>query len=174
MSPESDPESGATPAFDPTEFDEEFLQDFFGELDDSLDSLRETAEDILQNGNYESSLNSVFRRVHSIKSDLRMVFLNDLADYTHEFENLLSAIREGSIKAPPAFFPMLHVVMTEIVELAKSSITGDAIDEAFMVLLAGIDRLDMRDTTTLTASSLHVIHELQPDDELGYVARLTA
>ena len=174
MSPEQDSEADGTPALDPGEFDEEFLQDFFGELDDSLESLRETAEDILQNGNDESSLNRVFRRVHSIKSALRMVFLNELADYTHEFENLLSVIREGSIQAPPAFFAMLHVVMTEIAELAKTSIRGGGIDEAFMVLLAGIDRLDMRDTPSLTASSLHVIHELQPDDELGYIARLTA
>jgi hypothetical protein len=69
---------------------------------------------------------------------------------------------------------MLHVVMTEITELAKTSISGGSIDEAFMVLLAGVDRLDMRDTPSLTASSLHVIHELQPDDELAYIARLTA
>ena len=95
MSPEQDPEADGTPGFDPGGFDREFLQDFFGELDDSLDSLRETAENILQNGDDESSINRVFRRVHSIKSDLRMVFLNDLADYTHEFENLLSVIREG-------------------------------------------------------------------------------
>lgn len=174
MGPEQDTEPVGMSTYDASVFDQEFFQDFFGELDDALDSLRVTAETMLQNGHYESSLNSVFRRVHSIKSDLRMVFLNDLADYTHEFEDLLAVIREGYVEAPPVFFPMVRVVMTEIAELAKILICGGKIDEAFMVLLTSVERLDVSNTPVLRASSMHVIRELQPDDEMGYIAKFNA
>ena len=112
------------------ELDEELIGALFGELDDALDAMRSTADEVLEKGAFEDSINAVFRRVHSIKSNLRMVFVDDLADYTHDVENLLTDIREGIIEAPPAFFPMLFLVMTEICELAKTSLTGGSIDEA--------------------------------------------
>ena len=173
MSSNENDSDTSSPA-DAYEPDEELIGALFGELDDALDHIRETTDSMLESGDYESAINSIFRRVHSIKSNLRMVFLDDLASYTHEFENLLSDIREGVVEAPLAFFPMVLLVMTEICEMAKSSLNGGHIDEPFMVLLTAVEKLKMGSTSELAESSLMIINALEPHDESGYIARLSS
>ncbi|MEM7207508.1 MAG: Hpt domain-containing protein [Pseudomonadota bacterium] len=156
------------------QLDDELIVALCGELDDALDALQNTAEDALGGGHYEENVNSVFRRVHSIKGNLRMVNLDDLASYTHEFENVLSDIRDGMVEAPPAFFPFMLMVMTEISELARAEIANERIDEPFMALISAVEKTRIQNTCELANSCLFVLGVLDPEDHSGYIARLCA
>ena len=46
-------------------------------------------------------IDAIFRRVHTVKGSAATFGLNGVSQVAHEFENLLAAIREGSVVIGP-------------------------------------------------------------------------
>ena len=75
--------------------DEELIKDFFGEYDDACLTIREILVELDQNPEDEEAPHALFRSMHSVKSNLRMVGLNELSEFIHQLENILDQIREN-------------------------------------------------------------------------------
>ena len=75
--------------------DEELIADFFGEYDDACLTIREILVELDQNPDDEAAPHALFRSMHSVKSNLRMMGLNELSEFVHQMENILDQIREN-------------------------------------------------------------------------------
>ena len=89
------------------EFDEEILHGFIAEAQEDLASIE---SDILQLEDTPADtdlLNAIFRPIHSIKGNSAFFNLNALKQLTHEFENLLDALRRGRQPVLPETISLL-------------------------------------------------------------------
>lgn len=75
--------------------DIELINDFFGEYDDACLSIREILTELNQQPDDQEAPHALFRRMHSVKSNLRMMGLNELSEFIHHLENILDQIRNN-------------------------------------------------------------------------------
>jgi two-component system response regulator RpfG len=109
-----------------TTLDEEVLDDFF-------DCLVEFAEEIemsclrLEESPDKEDLNNLFRAMHSVKGNCRMVFLEPLVDICHQMEKVVSDIRDEIIEYQPEIGEWINVLLNQISDLLRTlRLNGDA------------------------------------------------
>ncbi|RMF14372.1 MAG: HD domain-containing protein [Gammaproteobacteria bacterium] len=106
-----------------TELESELIDEFVAcfqenveEIENALDQLDETPGD-------EALINELFRAMHSLKGNCRMVFLEPLVDVIHLMEELVSDMREGQRAYQPAyglfFLALINEVETLIGDLVR-------------------------------------------------------
>lgn len=101
-----------------TELDSGLLSDFLGSVDEAqeevefcLDKLRHSPED-------NAALNQLFRIVHSVKGNCRMVFLDSIVPVVHVLEEILEHLRQRKF----VFSEPLGAFILEIQEITRSMI----------------------------------------------------
>ena len=93
---------------------ESIIKDFFDEFNDMYELTTTAIDELEKPTDHDSSLiNSVFREVHSIKSNLRMVGLIKLSDVVHHLENLLEQIRHDQCAYIPEYGDIIRLVLDE-------------------------------------------------------------
>ncbi len=78
--------------------DKDLVNDFFDEFDGSEASVIAGLEGLQAGPNGKTTINQIFRGVHSIKSNLHMLGLNNLTDLVHHLETVLDFVRQGSFE----------------------------------------------------------------------------
>ena len=73
----------------------QFLQSFFEECFESLDSMETTLLGLESAGDKTDAINTIFRGAHSIKGASATFSFNDVSSFTHVMETLLDRVREG-------------------------------------------------------------------------------
>ena len=71
---------------------------YLGEVREHIRSLNELFLHLEKKGADKPTINEAFRIMHSIKGDSAMMGLKKIADYAHEAEDLLAALRDGKGK----------------------------------------------------------------------------
>lgn len=79
------------------EFDAEMIEDFFIEFSESYAGIECDLVKLEAKPADKELVNSLFRAIHSIKSNLRMVGLGVVSDFVHIIENLLDDIRHDKL-----------------------------------------------------------------------------
>ncbi len=76
---------------------EELLKDFFSEAEQQVDTLESNIL-VIENdpGNHES-IDEIFRAAHTLKGGSATVEMHELAEFTHVMEDLLDALRSGTL-----------------------------------------------------------------------------
>ena len=78
-------------------FDPELIADFRDEFQDAYDTIQGILVALEQTQDKHIQLHALFRAMHSIKSNLRMMQLNALSEFIHVMENILDDMREARI-----------------------------------------------------------------------------
>ncbi|MEO5339169.1 MAG: ATP-binding protein [Magnetococcus sp. MYC-9] len=116
------------------------LQEFLAENREALDRVERGLLQLEQDPSDRESLLAVFRDMHTIKGNCRMLGFVHLEELTHTAESLLDLLREGKRRMEPQIGgPLLGVVDTVRATLRTIEQTGDEgqTDFAGQVLLLG-------------------------------------
>lgn len=85
----------------------EILNEFLVESYEGLDQLDRDILELEQNGGSTETIGRVFRCIHTIKGTCGFLGFGTLESVTHVGENLLSRVREGTIKVTPELTSVL-------------------------------------------------------------------
>ncbi|MGP9789101.1 chemotaxis protein CheA [Roseinatronobacter sp. NSM] len=121
---------------------DEFLEMFFVECDELLDSLATGLRAMEAPDHEKETVHSVFRAVHSMKGAAAAFGLSDLVTFAHRFETVLDLLRSDKLTADEDVMTVLHRssdLLTDLVSAARQSSPADTgrMDE----LLGDLDRL---------------------------------
>ena len=80
------------------EFEKEVKLDFLAEAIQLLDDAEQAFLALESDKNNANLMNEIFRLAHNLKGTSRAVGFGDVAEFTHEMENLILKIKEGKVE----------------------------------------------------------------------------
>ncbi|MGZ3808250.1 MAG: Hpt domain-containing protein, partial [Bacteriovorax sp.] len=89
------------------EFEKEVKLDFLAEAIQLLDDAEQAFLALEGDKNNANLMNEIFRLAHNLKGTSRAVGFGDVAEFTHEMENLILKIKEGQIEITDAIVSLL-------------------------------------------------------------------
>ena len=104
-------------------YDHELIVDFLGEYDDAQIEAEKILKSLDQSLDIDE-LNTLFRVIHSIKGNFRMVELNPLSDLIHILENSLSQIRDNERQIHPGYTLLISSTIEQCKEITKQVFIG--------------------------------------------------
>ncbi len=149
------------------EVDNELFRDFLGEFADATQELKEAldhSEATLDHDelNQNDHVDRLFRCIHSIKSNLRMVGLNELSDSVHTLENTLDDIRQSRLEYTVNFGFILRSTIIQVNQLAELEYQKRDISEQLSVLNQAIQLIGMSEPGMLDKISIDVLQLIDP------------
>jgi chemotaxis protein histidine kinase CheA len=99
-----------------SELDAEIIQDFSECLQENIEQI-ETCLNLLENSQEPELINRLFRDVHSLKGNCRMVFLDPLVETIHALEEIVSDMRQGSRRFSPAYGEFIGIIILRIQQM---------------------------------------------------------
>ena len=79
------------------EFEKEVKLDFLAEAIQLLDDAEQAFLALEGDKNNANLMNEIFRLAHNLKGSSRAVGFGDVAEFTHEMENLILKVKEGHV-----------------------------------------------------------------------------
>jgi two-component system, chemotaxis family, sensor kinase CheA len=98
------------------------LETFLAEAAEHLRALEEKLVALEARSTDPDLLQEIFRAVHSLKGDAAMVGFPQMADFAHEIEDLLDAVRSGEAVVQPEIVSLL----LRAVDVLRGLMSGDA------------------------------------------------
>lgn len=89
------------------EFEKEVKTDFLFEASQLLNDAEQAFLALEGNKNDPELMNEIFRLAHNLKGTSRAVGFGDVAEFTHEWENLILKIKEGKIEITDSIVSLL-------------------------------------------------------------------
>jgi len=155
------------------EIDDDLIRDFLDEYDDAENELNALVLAVEAEPDNVDHVNALFRTVHSVKSNLRMMGLDSLSELVHYFEDLLDDAREQRRTYDMRLSDVLLLLVQRVRELAQQSFTKQAIDADVAQLNDTLQQLGMAgaaDFDTAICNSLKLLdpggdYDSAPDEE---------
>jgi two-component system chemotaxis sensor kinase CheA len=89
------------------DFEKELLLDFFAEANQLLSESEQAFLALEKDKNNKDLIHEIFRLTHTMKGSSRAVGLGDVAEFTHETENLILQLRDGHLEITSAVITLL-------------------------------------------------------------------
>ena len=119
-----------------------FIQRFVEEAADHLPRLREGLHALEQGNADREQINELFRAAHTLKGSSRMLKLVPITALAHSTEELLSALREGTLTITSEMTSLLNQAVDELTDfvgrLAEGA-TGEELPEANAALCSALE-----------------------------------
>ncbi|WP_339881791.1 hybrid sensor histidine kinase/response regulator [Vreelandella maris] len=119
-----------------------FIQRFVEEAADHLPRLREGIHALEQGNADREQINELFRAAHTLKGSSRMLKLVPITALAHSTEELLSALREGTLTITSEMTSLLNQAVDELTDfvgrLAEGA-TGEELPEANAALCSALE-----------------------------------
>ncbi|OOZ39153.1 hypothetical protein BOW53_12690 [Solemya pervernicosa gill symbiont] len=147
------------------EVDEETIKDFLGELTDAYDNMSDALVRIDDAPDDRSAIDELFRVVHSIKSNLRMVGLEQLSEIIHMLEDILDAIRHGHLHHVAGFNDLLLLVVAQIRELSAQQLSSPGESAESGQLHTLIHTLTDTDPAHLQQRVIETLQQIDPNGD---------
>ncbi len=90
---------------------EELLRDFFSEAEQQVETLESNILVIENDPSNHDAIDEIFRAAHTLKGGSATVEMTELATFCHDVEDLLDAIRSGTVAVSE---PIVDVLLTSI------------------------------------------------------------
>jgi chemotaxis protein histidine kinase CheA len=119
-----------------------FISRFVEEAREHVKRLGEGLDALSRDSSDRENINAIFRSAHTIKGSSRMLKLTAITETAHKLEDILGALRDGSLNYRPEFGSLLYRGVDAIAVLVESLATsGDPatlppVDEALCTSLA--------------------------------------
>lgn len=183
-----------------TELDSEITQDFCECLQENIDQI-ENCINLLDTSEDVELIHHLFRDVHSLKGNCRMVFLEPLVEVIHALEDIVSDMRQGLKTYVPFYGEFImaivvrinnmihelrstgeiagkpHVTMLKVITDVHSCQTGkdiEALNKA-MDTLVGYHptKVDKSISESSTSSDMQETDNVDHNDDLAFFRRLS-
>ena len=118
-----------------------FIIRFIEEARDHLNRLNDGLAALEAGSTDQENINSIFRSAHTIKGSSRMLKLSTITETAHKLEDVLGALRDGSLSFSPALGQLLHQAvdaLAVLVDLLAASNDGAGLPSADPVLCAAL------------------------------------
>ncbi|WGI25002.1 response regulator [Halomonas alkaliantarctica] len=128
-----------------------FIQRFVEEAADLLPRLREGISALEQGRADREQINELFRAAHTLKGSSRMLKLVPITALSHSTEELLSALREGTLNATPPVTSLLSQAvdgLSDLVSRLADGATGDELPAADEALCSALESAAQGQTPT--------------------------
>ncbi|MCW8853889.1 MAG: Hpt domain-containing protein [Gammaproteobacteria bacterium] len=145
------------------ELDADIIKDFLDEYLDAYEELERTFAEAESGPDNSQLINKLFRSVHSIKSNLRMVALDDLSAIIHVLENTLDDIRHNKLQYIPELSQLILTVINQVRELASLQLQDRNSSEDIMFLSNAITELNQTNNNTLEQTITSILNKIDPD-----------
>lgn len=80
------------------DFEKELMLDFFAEATQLTDATEQALLTLERDKKNMALINEIFRLAHTLKGSSRAVGLGQVAEFTHEIENLIMQMQKGQIE----------------------------------------------------------------------------
>ena len=147
------------------EVEEDIIKDFLDEFIDAYEELERTLVLLDTSPSDKELVNQLFRIVHSIKSNLRMVALDKLSEVVHVFENILDDIRNNRLNYTQSFNDIILLVIAKIRELAIELFHDNNVDEQLTPLNEAVQMLSMTEPDQFHQTIVKVLQTIDPQGE---------
>lgn len=158
-------------------FTEQYRRQFYQEAKEILEKANNEILQVEADPDNQELINSVFRGIHTIKGSAGSFELEDISDFTHYLESVLSALRDRRISLTPDLVDVIlagadhiHKMVEDHEAGTKTDIDRDLIKrlESFSKIKKSVTQIDSPDTH-LMHGGLQVIHiPLPPEVEEGF------
>ncbi|MBT5232125.1 MAG: HD domain-containing protein [Methylococcales bacterium] len=147
------------------EVDEELIEDFFWELNEAYTSVKNDLVQLESAPDDKALINALFRTVHSIKSNLRMVGFEQVSSFVHILENILEDIRNDELAYNIGLSDVVLLSVQHIKVLCHAFFEGLPVDD-LAALEAALQSICDCNEQTYQSCIADVVHLLSPDAEV--------
>ena len=149
-----------------TELDSEITQDFSECLQENIDQI-EACINLLDASDDPDLIHRLFRDVHSLKGNCRMVFLDPLVETIHSLEEIVSDMRQGLKTYSPLYGEFIMAIVLRLNDMIRDLMTaGEVIGEPQITMLSVIEKVRTckkgKDTAALN-SAMDTLVGCRPD-----------
>lgn len=151
-------------------FDPELFADFIAEAKEHLETIEPNLLELEKSPDNLALLNEIFRPMHSLKGASGFLGLNRINQMAHKSENILDALRKGSMVVTPAIMDVIlaatDALRQMIDNLEASNAEGDVAIEPIMAQIDAIMAGDAPETAPVAQPpepSVQAVQEPQPD-----------
>ncbi|MBU2709660.1 HD domain-containing phosphohydrolase [Zooshikella harenae] len=117
-----------------TDLDQDILTDFYTCFQEAQEEI-ELCCHRLEKSPSPEDVHDLFRSMHSLKGNCRMVFLDPLVDVSHKLEEIVSDIRDDKYSYEPVYGEFMLAVISRIDELISQLLhTGEADQDLLDIL----------------------------------------
>jgi len=147
------------------QLDEDIIKDFLDEFSDAYDDLEQSLVQIDQSTSDKELINQLFRIIHSIKSNLRMVALDRLSEIIHTLENILDDVRNDRHEYVQGTSDIILVVIAQVRELAIAQFKDEDNSDKVDHLYEAIHHLCMVEPDQLEQAISDTLKKVDPDGD---------
>lgn len=151
-------------------FDPELFADFIAEAKEHLETIEPNLLELEKSPDNLALLNEIFRPMHSLKGASGFLGLNRINQMAHKSENILDALRKGSMVVTPAIMDVIlaatDALRQMIDNLEASNAEGDVAIEPIMAQIDAIMAGDAPETAPVAQPpepSVQAVQAPQPD-----------
>jgi len=110
------------------ELEQEIKQEFFADVQSCIDDINQCIES-LEDGSSDDVINRMYRALHTVKGNCRMVFLDDFVEASHKIEELFSDVRNGKINYHPAVGHLAVVAVNQLNKHLEHLLSNGSYDD---------------------------------------------
>ena len=111
------------------DFDEEMIREFGDEFTDACELIEETLDQLADAPGDMDLVNALFRHVHTVKGNLRMVEFNNIALFVHAIEDIIDAIRHGQLNYDFLLKDVTLLAMEKVQDMFNAAFAGQALGD---------------------------------------------
>lgn len=150
------------------EISAEYVNEFVSEAREHLDTLNNNLVELEKNPKDKEIVNAIFRSFHTIKGNSAALGFSNLSELSHQLENLLGTIRDGTLFASEDIISILLEGLDNI-DLAIDSIQKNSSDELDFSQIVGKakDALPKKDAVITGPFTLSPVEKSQIESLKG-------
>ncbi len=118
---------------------EELLKDFFSEAEQQVESLESNILVIENDPSNHDAIDEIFRAAHTLKGGSATVEMTELASFCHDVEDLLDAIRSGTVSVSEEIVDVLLNAIDTIKLMLEARSSGSVYQEDVSSIVAKIE-----------------------------------
>lgn len=107
------------------DFDPDLVRDFRDEFQDAYYQVETILVELEKSEDKHDGLNALFRALHSVKSNLRMMQFNELSEFIHSLENILDDMRENRLAYDERFSDVTLLSLEQVRDAFDALFSGD-------------------------------------------------
>lgn len=144
--------------------DASLAADFLGEWEDARAAVELELERLARHPADPDALRALYRSLHSMKSNLRMMGFNEGSQLLHAVEDVVEACRGGRLDFNTAFAELIRAVLARTGETSERRLRGQDGDwNALLAHLPALQRIAGESTQVAERSARHALTRIDPD-----------
>ncbi|MBB5017887.1 HPt (histidine-containing phosphotransfer) domain-containing protein [Chitinivorax tropicus] len=150
------------------ELNPEALQDYRDAFEETQHEIERHVNLLLRNPNDNSHIHTLFRGLHTLKSNAAMCQLQFLVDFAHPLEDVMGSVRACALNFTPALAEVLLLGVDRLKQAADAAAANRALDGLDLVKIANglrtLARTPPQQADELAARLIHLLsgHEVTP------------